>query len=119
MSGGASSLMPAGMARATVALHGDLTDFLTPLRRDLEVPGRGIMVQRHFEGHPAVKDLLEATGVPHPEIAAITVNDAPAGFGQRLHDGCERNVSRWLPLALRRHVCGAPPRANDELGRPE
>jgi uncharacterized protein len=68
------------MPWATVALHGDLNDFLPPHRR-------GAVVHRRFDGHPAVKDLMEALGVPHPEIAAITVNGAPAGFDHRLHDG--------------------------------
>lgn len=74
------------MAWATVALHGDLNDLVSP-------PHRGVVVHRHFDGHPAVKDLLEALGVPHPEIAAITVNDVPAGFGHHLHDG--DHVEAW------------------------
>ena len=68
------------MAWATITLHGDLTDFL-PRRR------RSTAIRRRFDGRPAAKDLLEALGVPHPEVAAITVNGAPAGFDQRLQDG--------------------------------
>jgi hypothetical protein len=81
------------MAWATIALHGDLTDFLAPPRRGAVVSRRGAVVRRRFEGHPAVKDLLEALGVPHPEIAAITVNGAPAVFSQHLHDG--DRVEAW------------------------
>ena len=74
------------MGRATITLHGDLTDFL-PRRL------RGSAIHRRFDGRPAAKDLLEALGVPHPEIAAITVNGAPAGFDQRLGDG--DRVEAW------------------------
>ncbi len=74
------------MPWATIALHGDLNDFLPPQRR-------GAVAHRRFDGHPAVKDVLEALGVPHPEIAAIMVNGAPAGFGRRLHDG--DRVEAW------------------------
>ena len=68
------------MAWATITLHGDLTEFLPRHRRSTAI-------RRRFDGRPAAKDLLEALGVPHPEIAAITVNGAPAGFDQRLQDG--------------------------------
>ena len=67
-------------ASVTVVVHGDLNDFLP---RDL----RGLEVRRQADEHRAVKDLLEALGVPHPEISAITVNGAPAGFAHRLRDG--------------------------------
>ncbi len=74
------------MSRATVTLHGDLGDFLPR-------GSRGAVVQRRFDGRPSVKDLLEAVGVPHPEIAAITVNDAPVSFGHHVADGDE--VEAW------------------------
>ena len=68
------------MARATVILHGDLDDFAPR-------EGRGAAIGRRFDGRPSVKDLLESVGVPHPEIAAITVNDAPVGFDHHVADG--------------------------------
>ncbi len=71
---------PDAMAWATITLHGDLTDFLPRHRRSAEI-------RRRFAGRPAAKDLLEALGVPHPEIAAIAVNGTPAGFDRRLDDG--------------------------------
>jgi uncharacterized protein with PIN domain len=74
------------MSRATVTLHGDLGDFLPR-------GSRGVVVQRRFDGRPSVKDLLESIGVPHPEIAAITVNGTPAGFGHHVADGDE--VEAW------------------------
>jgi uncharacterized protein len=74
------------MTWAAIALHGDLNDFRPGHRRDT-------VVRRQVDGQPAVKDLLEALGVPHPEIAAITVNGAPAGFDHRLYDG--DHVEAW------------------------
>jgi hypothetical protein len=78
-----------GASGATVIVHGDLRDFLPAWQRG-ENPAR---LERAFDGHPAVKDVLEALGVPHPEIAALTVNGVPAGFGQRLADG--DRVEAW------------------------
>ncbi|MFH1475434.1 MAG: twitching motility protein PilT, partial [Chloroflexota bacterium] len=75
--------------RVTVTLHGDLVDFLPAPWRSSS-PGS---LERAFDGHPSVKDALEALGVPHPEIAALTVNGTPAGFGQRLNDG--DRVEAW------------------------
>src|SRR3990172_6813587 len=75
------------MAWATVVLHGDLNDFPLSHRRGGVAHRQGDVVHRRFVGRPAVKDLLEALGIPHPEIAAITVSGAPAGFDHRLDDG--------------------------------
>jgi hypothetical protein len=81
------------MTWATIAVHGDLNDFLAPHRQGSEGPRPGVPVRRQVDGQPAVKDLLEALGVPHPEIAAITVNGAPARFDHRVHDG--DRVEAW------------------------
>jgi len=81
------------MARVTITVHGDLSDFLPSRDRGASTDPRGVVVQRPFEGHPAVKDLLEATGVPHPEIEAIAVNGAPVGFDHRLSD--DDRVDAW------------------------
>ena len=93
--------------RATVALHGDLRDFLPAWQRG-EDP---VSVERPIVGHPAVKDMLEALGVPHPEIAALAVNGEPAGPGRRLGDG--DRVEAWpadeaARLGLRPAVPPAP-----------
>jgi hypothetical protein len=90
-----------GTARATVTLHGDLRDFLPAWQRR-EDPAH---LERPLDGHPAVKDVLEALGVPHPEIAALTVNGVPAGFGHRLNDG--DRVEVWAPEEAAR--LGLPP----------
>ena len=88
------------MARVTVAVHGDLRDFLAG--RDGTAP-----LERSVNGHPAAKDVLESLGIPHPEIAAITVNGAPARLGRPLRDG--DHVEAWpAELASAR---GLPPAA--------
>jgi uncharacterized protein len=74
------------MASASVILHGDLNDFVPRA-----APGGRI--RRTVDGRPSVKDLLESVGVPHPEIAAITVNGAPAAFDDHVADG--DTVEAW------------------------
>jgi len=68
--------------RATVTLrfYEELNDFLVPQRRrrDIERP--------IFLG-PAVKDVIEAEGVPHTEVDLILVNGESVGFGHRLAAG--------------------------------
>ncbi len=72
-----------------MTLHRDLLDFL-PARQQ---GNDQVRLERTFDGRPAVKDVLEALGVPHPEIAALTVNGAPASLRQRLNDG--DRVEAW------------------------
>jgi uncharacterized protein with PIN domain len=68
------------VGRVEVRVHGDLQDLLAPDRRD------GILEVR-FDVAPSVKDAIEALGVPHTEVAAITVDGEPVGFDHRLADG--------------------------------
>jgi len=66
---------------ATFRFYAELNDFLPPgLRR------RGILYR--FHGSPAVKDAIEALGVPHVEVDLIIVNDRSVDFSYRLrpHD---------------------------------
>lgn len=87
--------------RATVTLHGDLRDMLPAWQRR-EDPAH---LERSFDGHPAVKDVLEALGIPHPEIAALAVNGEPAGLGRRLGEG--DRVEAWPAADAAR--LGLPP----------
>jgi uncharacterized protein with PIN domain len=65
---------------ATFRFYAELNDFLEPGRR-----GRAF---RHaFSGRPAVKDAIEAVGVPHPEVELIVVRGRSVGFDHRLDDG--------------------------------
>jgi uncharacterized protein with PIN domain len=68
------------MKRATFRFYAELNDFLPPARRQRD--------WRHdFWGHPAVKDTIEALGVPHTEVDLILVNGISVGFEHPLQDG--------------------------------
>lgn len=82
---------PAGrqpVARETAAwrrsaqfrFYEELNDFLPPERRKCDF-------EFGFDGTPAVKDVIEAIGVPHTEIDLILVDGASVGFGHRLRGG--------------------------------
>ncbi len=68
--------------RATVTLrfYEELNDFLTPQRRRRDI-------ERPIFLAPAVKDVIEAEGVPHTEVDLILVNGESVGFGHRLAAG--------------------------------
>ncbi len=68
------------MATATFRFYGELNDFLAPRRR-------GVPFERRFDGRPAVKDAIEALGVPHPEVDLVLVNSRPVPLSHRLADG--------------------------------
>lgn len=59
------------MTSLTLRFFGELNDFLPPERRDqpVTIP---------YQGRAAIKDTIEALGVPHPEIAQIVANDTAA-----------------------------------------
>jgi hypothetical protein len=61
-------------------VHGDLNDFLP-------AAVRGTTLCRPIAGRPGVKDVLEAAGVPHPEIALVEVNGVAVGLDHRLQPG--------------------------------
>jgi uncharacterized protein with PIN domain len=65
---------------ADFRFYEELNDFLPPQRRKHD--------HRYaFNGHPAIKDAIEAQGVPHTEVDLIVVNGEPVGFGYSLkHD---------------------------------
>ncbi len=70
------------MDELTVAVrcHGALNDFLPRARR-----GRPLTLP--WSAHETVKHVVEVAGVPHPEVAALTVNGAPVDFACRLTPG--------------------------------
>lgn len=65
------------MPTATFWFHGSLNDFLSATRR-------GQPIVREFEASPGVMDLIQALGVPHPEVDLIVVNGRPVGFDHRV-----------------------------------
>lgn len=68
------------MRSASVRFYGSLNDFLPAARRQLTL-------HCAFESSPSVKDLVEALGVPHPEIDLLIVDGQSVDFSYRLRDG--------------------------------
>jgi uncharacterized protein with PIN domain len=65
---------------ACFRFYEELNDFLPPARRKRDF-------DQDFEGTPAVKDVIEAIGVPHTEIDLILVDGVSVGFDRRLAGG--------------------------------
>ncbi len=86
--------------------HAELNDFLPRTQRNIALPYR-------FRGTPAVKDAMEALGVPHTEVMAIVVDGISRGFAYKLRGGERIDV---YPESLRpavrraRRLQRAPPR---------
>ncbi len=85
--------------------HGCLEDFLTPEQHGRFVPYR-------FAGNPAIKDPIEALGVPHSEVEGIEVNGRSVSLGYQLQHGDQVEV-------FPRHSLAAEPRfiVDVNLGR--
>ncbi|RDV14960.1 hypothetical protein DXT99_11780 [Pontibacter diazotrophicus] len=67
-------------ATATIEFFGSLNDFPA-------LSGKESKLQYRFAGTPAVKDAIEAIGVPHPEVDVILLNDMPVDFTHPLQAG--------------------------------
>jgi uncharacterized protein with PIN domain len=65
---------------AEFRFYEELNDFLPAARRKRAFEHR-------FTGRPAIKDAIEALGVPHTEIDVILVDGRSVDFGHRLHGG--------------------------------
>ena len=65
---------------ADLRFYATLRDFLSSDRRS------GI-VTRSFDVPGSVKDMIEACGVPHPEVEVILANGAAVDFSYRVQDG--------------------------------
>jgi len=68
------------MARARFRFYEELNDFLPPERRKVEF-------EHEFDRRASVKDMIEAIGVPHPEIELILVNGESVSFDHIVRDG--------------------------------
>lgn len=68
------------MSTAVFRFYGELNDFLPPKQRQCDI-------EYSFQNTPAVKDAIEALGVPHTEVDLIVVNGQSVGFSYRLNDG--------------------------------
>lgn len=68
------------MAQAHFRFYEELNDFLPPERRKVEFI-------HEFERRASIKDMIEALGVPHPEVELILVNGESVGFDRIVRDG--------------------------------
>lgn len=76
------------MKQAYLQFFGELNDFLAPAQR-------GAICPTALNGHVAVKHLIEALGVPHPEVEAIFANQQPVGFGYHVQPADRIEVHSW------------------------
>lgn len=68
------------MAIAQFRFYEELNDFLPPQRRKVDFT-------HAFNGRNAIKDIIEAIGVPHTEIDLILVNGQSVDFSYIIQDG--------------------------------
>jgi hypothetical protein len=80
---------------AEFRFYEELNDFLPPAKRKTSFP-------YYFKGAPAIKDAVEAIGVPHTEIELIIVNGESVGWDYRLQNGDRVGV---LPVFESLDVC--------------
>jgi len=85
---------------ARFRFYGALNDFLSGAGG-----ATGPVVRYSFWGEPAIKDAIEAQGVPHPEVDLVLVNETPVPFGHSLTAGDRVSVYPWIQsLPLTRDV---------------
>src|SRR6056297_2874465 len=65
--------------RAVFRFYEELNDFLPPERRKI-----GFTYE--FSRQASVKDMIEALGVPHPEVELILANGESVDFSYRVQD---------------------------------
>lgn len=75
---------------ATLRFWDTLNDFLPINQREGE-----IVV--HIQQNPTIKHLIEALGVPHVEVGAVTVNGEVVSLAERVHDGDRIEVRTAAP----------------------
>lgn len=73
------------MQRASFRFYAELNDFLPRERR-------GVAFTHAFRGSPAVKDVIEALGVPHGEVDLVLADGESVDFSWPLRDGARVSV---------------------------
>ena len=82
------------MPTATFRFYAELNDFLPPDKKQKQF-------QAEFSSHETLKHILEALGVPHPEIDLILVNGRSRSFNGQIERGDRVSVYplfRELPV---------------------
>jgi uncharacterized protein len=72
--------MKAVLGQVLFRFYAELNDFLPPAKR-------GVAFLHKLDAPAAVKDLIEAIGVPHTEVDLILANGESVGFDYRVQDG--------------------------------
>ena len=83
--------MPGEKHVAHFRFYGSLNDFLSG-----RGGGTGAAVRYAFWGVPAIKDAIEAQGVPHPEVDLVLVDETPVSFGHSLSARDRVSVYPWI-----------------------
>jgi uncharacterized protein len=65
--------------------HGDLHFFVGSKAGDA-------VIERRLAEKTSIKDVIEACGVPHPEVDLILIDDQPVGFGHTLANDAKAEV---------------------------
>jgi len=73
------------MAIASFYFYAELNDFLPRYQKQLKI-------SHIFEERASIKDMIEALGVPHPEVDCIEVNGEYVNFSYIVQDGDIINV---------------------------
>lgn len=73
------------MPSAHFRFYEELNDFLPPLKRNADF-------EQEFVDRPAIKDVIEAIGVPHTEVDLILVDGESVDFSYPLVDGARVSV---------------------------
>jgi uncharacterized protein len=92
------------MEQAFFRFYAQLNDFLIPCKRQ-------VTFAHPFEGHASIKDMIEALGVPHPEIDLILVNGKSVDFSYRVRDVDQVSVYprfKFIDIASLTHVRPQP-----------
>jgi hypothetical protein len=77
--------------RAVFRAYGELNFFLPEEKR-------GTAFQKLFQAHETVKHILEAIGIPHPEVSLLLINGKSCGFDAPVHD--QDRVSVYPPFQV-------------------
>lgn len=94
--------------KATLRFHNALNVFLAPAHRSKEIAYAFLLPG-------AVKDIIEASGVPHPEVGQILKNGMPISFDALVQDGDRIEIYPCTPEA--REPAGAFPCFPSESAR--
>ncbi|MCK5242206.1 Mut7-C ubiquitin/RNAse domain-containing protein [bacterium] len=94
------------MTSISIHFYGNLNDFLPAVRRRKQIVTQ-------VNGQPAVKDTIEALGVPHTEVDVILVNNQSVDFTYQLHSKDKVKVYPKrieLPASQHKHLYPKIPR---------